>query len=757
MPKVFIKYCLSILAFMPLTLVSQNIDQVLELGNSLMQKKDYYAAEKIYWAAMNMDSSNAEVLYRYGLNQSALNNPRKASRYFYKSYILESDKVHENLSFLLAESYRSCGEYRKARRYYTRAIRPYRRDKKSFEYQKINQAKRAASWADRNEKAEADRKVENLSQVGNTEAAEFSGIMRENTLYYSALRADSMGSNNLVLDKDYLNKIYRLSNKDGDQVQEVKFEAHEELKGKNLANLRFGKADEVFFSVCDSSYRCEIWRGTWQKEQVKNPQKLNANINSAGDNNTQPYWFEVDDQEYLLFVSDRERGFGGLDIWLSKRADFGFEVPINLGGNINSLEDEITPFYSTQSRTLYFSSNWHEGFGGFDIFSAKGGLQQFEKPVNLNKPINSNFDDYYFFSSQGKALLSSNRYEGNVQSGSNCCNDLFALNFEEEAWEETDPEKIEVNVDVLNKYLPLDLYFHNDSPDPNSRDTSTRESYVNLANKYQLMKAEYMDKYGQAFPDSLADDARYEIEDFFDAEVDAGIKSLNFFTPLLAKELAKGSQIELTIKGYASSLSGSDYNLNLTLRRIQSLINYLAAYEGGVLLPYLDKTAKNGGSLKINKLPFGEFAVEDTSINNNRIKAVYSPQASRQRKIEVLAVTKSSASISQLDGSAMEKSAAIQIDKKSWDLGDIKKSSSNNLIIPFQNTGEAPLRIYTVKDNCDCLQIKFPRTLNPGEKGNIQLDFDFNKVQGEAKVILSVFSNTSPNIQEISIRFNNAN
>jgi outer membrane protein OmpA-like peptidoglycan-associated protein len=69
-----------------------------------------------------------------------------------------------------------------------------------------------------------------------------------------------------------------------------------------------------------------------------------------------------------------------------------------LGPEINTPGNEKTPFMHSDSETLYFSSDGHFGFGGYDIFyirkNEKGVWMEAE---NIGSPINGTGDDTGFF------------------------------------------------------------------------------------------------------------------------------------------------------------------------------------------------------------------------------------------------------------------------------------------------------------------------------------------------------------------------
>lgn len=101
------------------------------------------------------------------------------------------------------------------------------------------------------------------------------------------------------------------------------------------------------------------------------------------------------DKKQLYFASNRPGGFGGKDIWMSTRVSSGrWGEPINLGPTINSSGDEGCPFIHPDNQTLYFNSNGHPGYGMTDLFlSKKDSNDRWQMPVNLGYPINTIDDE----------------------------------------------------------------------------------------------------------------------------------------------------------------------------------------------------------------------------------------------------------------------------------------------------------------------------------------------------------------------------
>lgn len=123
------------------------------------------------------------------------------------------------------------------------------------------------------------------------------------------------------------------------------------------------------------------------------------------------------DELTLYFVSTLASGEGKNDIWMLTRKSvkeaWGTK-PINLGSEINTSGNEVFP-YVHKDGTLYFSSDYHLGMGGLDIFKAvKDTKTNKWKVSNLKYPINSAADDFgiAFQGTEEKGFLTSSRSGG---------------------------------------------------------------------------------------------------------------------------------------------------------------------------------------------------------------------------------------------------------------------------------------------------------------------------------------------------------
>ncbi|MDH7911736.1 hypothetical protein [Winogradskyella sp. SYSU M77433] len=117
------------------------------------------------------------------------------------------------------------------------------------------------------------------------------------------------------------------------------------------------------------------------------------------------------DGKYLYFSSNKHGGFGGFDIYRAKiNPDGSIADAENLGSTINTEKDEKYPFTTSDNSELYFSSKGHNSIGGYDIFISSIYSKAYSSPRNLGQAINSNKDDVGFMIINGnRGVFSSNK------------------------------------------------------------------------------------------------------------------------------------------------------------------------------------------------------------------------------------------------------------------------------------------------------------------------------------------------------------
>ncbi len=208
------------------------------------------------------------------------------------------------------------------------------------------------------------------------------------------------------------------------------------LDGNSYTTGLSYNGDEIFVYRSDG-YDGNIYASKLNGDTWSELKKLNENINTK-------YWEShaslSPDGKTLYFTSNRRNGYGGLDIYKSERSAKGDWGPaVNLGNIVNSKYNEETPFITSDNKTLYFSSLGHAGIGDYDIFySTLSGNGTFSTPVNIGYPINTTSDDLFFVPVGDGRYAYYSMYDPDEVFG---LNDIFKL----EVFTERHPRKFVIN------------------------------------------------------------------------------------------------------------------------------------------------------------------------------------------------------------------------------------------------------------------------------------------------------------------------
>lgn len=720
---------------------AQSPKQLMAWADESFADGDYYGASLYYEQAMGMDSTNIELLWKYAESLRLYNNYAKAVYYYGKVYKKERGKIYPESAFWLAVMQKNMGDYRGASKTWKKFNRKYKRDKKGYYFLKSKQEIESCKWARAALRDTSEIEVNNIQKPVNSYIAEFGGQVRDSVLYFSSLRAKKYGDNRVVNDTHYNIKIYQSEKKDGSWSEPEEIDTTVNRTGIHAANGVFSPDGKRFyFSRCNTLTHCEIWVSKYEDGRWLPAESLDE-INDAGHNTTQPSVAISQGKEYLFYASDRSGGKGKLDIWFAEiKADGSLAKPRNAGDNINTMDNDITPFF--HKGNLYFSSEWHNGFGGFDIQKAKGSPGDFGYPENLGIPFNSPANDYYFgLDSTGKeGLLSSNRLGSLFKKSPTCCNDIYTFEYPD------DPDTVIITtLDDLNKYLPVTLYFHNDEPDPRTTKSTTKRNYIDTWDEYLQRREEYKTEYSKGLTGDEAEDAILDIEDFFEGFIVKGVKDLKLFSQLLLVELDKGQNIEITVQGFASPLAKTDYNVKLTGRRISSLVNFLRDYEAGRFVPYIDSTASNGGSLTFVRVPFGEYTADKriSSNPNESAESIFSIGAASERRIQIVSVKQA-----RKDSAYAEMTFLSEI----HDFGKSFVGDTLTAEYALRNTGNDTMRIDSIVTGYDFLTaVPSATEIAPGGEGKISITFIPGQDMGLQAYHFTIHTNAVPEEKRLSI------
>lgn len=273
--------------------------------------------------------------------------------------------------------------------------------------------------------------ISNAGKNVNSAYSEYSAVMAPGgqKMYYASFNAEEV----IVIDKnatDYFAKIYASDRTE--QGWSVGTPLGENVNRPDYHNANVALSPDgrrMFFTrqllsgnkVIESKiYMSEGGSGGWGAANLV--EGVNGDYLA-----NHPAVGELFGNEVLFFTSNMEGGYGGLDIYYSTLKNGKYGPPVNLGPKINTVGDEVTPFY--RDGILYFSSTGHRSLGGFDIFSTEWNGSVWSEPVNMGKGYNSSVDDLYFtLDREGYAgfLLSNRAGTRWVKSkGKTCCDDIY--------------------------------------------------------------------------------------------------------------------------------------------------------------------------------------------------------------------------------------------------------------------------------------------------------------------------------------------
>jgi len=724
---IFLGCCLSFYSF------EQNLlSKYLKAADEKYQQGDYYYALDLYTKAMDIDSNTIEILWNVAQAHRAYKDYRKAAYYYAKVFDREMADIYPESLLQLGLMQKQNGNYDRAIETFKRAKKKYAKKKKEYLYSKARRELESCLWAKSMLDISEKGTFVQLPETVNSKNSEFGHTIIDDKFIFSSLRADSISENEEVYQREYSTQLFVAP------IESGRFEKAERWSDflsetHNVGNASLSlDAQRLYFSACEDRdgvrYQCKILVAKWHDNSWSIIDTLGEIINDPKSNTTMPNIGELNGEEVLFFCSDtKDNTNGGLDVFYSvikNGNQFSVPQPIRV---INSPDNETSPFWDKNSQRLYFSSSWHDGFGGLDVFFSPYENGQFQAPQNVGQPINSPANDLYFFQHGDTSYLTSNRVGVLYSKNPTCCSDIFSfIPPKPETIPEPTPEE---TLEELNQRLPITLYFHNDIPNPRSWDTTTALDYLTTYTEYTAMLDRYQKEYAAGLSSTKAQEAQEDIEDFFTEHVDMGVKNLNVFRNLLLAELQKGIRIRMSIKGFASPLAKTDYNVNLTKRRIASLVNHLRNYQNGVFVPYIDGTASNGGQLSFEQIPFGEYTADQLISDNPNDKknSVYSRFAAAERKIEIQ-------SVSYID---KQEVFPITVQPPVFNAGT--RGTGEKITATFQltNTSTAPITLVAQQDSDPQVALTI-NTATIAPNSSIEIEVALNLLNSSGHVVKTI-------------------
>lgn len=280
-----------------------------------------------------------------------------------------------------------------------------------------------------------DLEIQQLGEAINTNFSDFSPYIYQDKLLFSSLRF--IAQNNKKSNKKYSKVLQYLAESNTSEAFNLGLSDEE----THTAHVAFNKAGtQSFFSVCHyedgSKINCELYTRKKDAQNNWGPAiKLPPTINQEGATTTQPAvgYNKIAGKEILFYVSDRQGGQGGTDLWMTYLDEKGQPInPLNIK-ELNTDKDEMSPFFHNYTQTLYFSSNGRISLGGHDVYKSALQDKNWSPITHTGFPLNSSYNDVDFVLNPlgSEGYFASNR-EGTLfldKQISACCYDIFKAEF----------------------------------------------------------------------------------------------------------------------------------------------------------------------------------------------------------------------------------------------------------------------------------------------------------------------------------------
>ncbi|MBK6699126.1 MAG: PD40 domain-containing protein [Saprospiraceae bacterium] len=389
-------FLFSALVFTFNNLIAQPSDS--KLAAKYFESKNYSKAQSSYEAELKLLPNDLDIKHRLAICYTHNNEINRALSIYQE--ILNSDKVDPEIYFEYGELLRSQADFAQAKVYFEKyaqtnpAIGQYFAESCDYALEQLTQSK-DCSLANLNKDANPNNQVpivyNNEIKLGKDQLSQAMVKSAAVDPITIPQLKKSTSSQTSALDEIIKHAVHSKSNlsfsDDGTLVAFTKSNSNSLTELINSSNMT------IFFATVDAS-------GNWSD--------LNA-FSQANSNYSYGFPNLSNNGQTLYFASNMPGGMGGYDLYKSeKNADGNWSEAQNLGSLINTPGNEICPFF--KKGDLFFSTDWHHGFGGFDVFRTTNRGIVWSDVENLGTCVNSVKDDYNFILDKNNdGLFTSNR------------------------------------------------------------------------------------------------------------------------------------------------------------------------------------------------------------------------------------------------------------------------------------------------------------------------------------------------------------
>lgn len=404
-----------------------NFKKVYIKAEQYLENENYDDALPMYLILDSLDKENANIKYKVGvcyLNSSQ--NKTNSIPYFIEAAKNVSENYKKNdikerqapqITFkYLAEAYQLNYEFDKAIMMYLRYKETLGKSRKmTAEIEDVMHRIESCTSGIDLLKTPKKVKIENLGLAVNGPYADYSTIVINggNKLLFTSRRPG--GNGDTKNSKGQFDEDIYESDLSPDKTWKKAGLVAGELNSVGNERVINTFVDEQSLLVFkDDGNDGNLYVSNFENGSWKAPQYWGSGINTVAD---ETYASFTSDGRILYFVSNRDGGYGGSDIYKCLKLPNGKWGPAqNLGPIVNTKYDEEGVFVHPNGKEIFFSSQGHKSMGGFDVFSSvidpENGF--LSAPLNIGSPINTTSDDLYFKTNADGtiAFLSSDRANG---------------------------------------------------------------------------------------------------------------------------------------------------------------------------------------------------------------------------------------------------------------------------------------------------------------------------------------------------------
>lgn len=401
---------------------------IRKAGNET-SKGDLEKARIYYLKAYNIDKNSLKANTGIGVTLAEfMGRYEEALPYLENAERLSGKDTLEDLFYALGKTYHYHEQFEKALINYRKMQRyeALQDDNKQFHLELAKDIEDCKYAQTHTETANPkDYYVANIGSKINTTEPEYVPVLTTNNeLMFTSKRKDDKKEKINPLDGKYYESMY-LSKIENGKYGEPRRYTIPDLYLKSS----FKKGHESIVSMSPDGKKVFVYRDsklyeTDMTQSTTEPVKLSKKVNL---DYYQNHAYLTKDGKTLYFTSEEAKGsVGGNDIYkVTKLENGAWGDPENLGTTINTKLNEDSPFITDDEKTLYFASDGHPGYGGYDIYKSTYENGNWTEPVNLGKPLNTVGHDIFLIKDKttDAGYFSSNRRGGKGDM------DIYKINF----------------------------------------------------------------------------------------------------------------------------------------------------------------------------------------------------------------------------------------------------------------------------------------------------------------------------------------